>query len=127
MLLAARMALQQRERTPCIEACIMMKMRFGKKLKLPSTVQIKRELLVMWLADQRTREADEAKQSGNWHAGRVMDRAANYRRRADLLDKTIRQRTGASLRPLKAKQIALTEMANNEDWLDGKPGTAIRT
>lgn len=39
--------------------------RFGRKLKLPSTVQIKRELLLRWLADQTAKEAEssEAKQA----------------------------------------------------------------
>jgi len=35
--------------------------RFGRKLKVPSTVQIKHELLLRWLADQTAREAAEAK------------------------------------------------------------------
>ena len=35
--------------------------RFGKKIRLPSTVQIKHQLLVMWLADQqRIEEAARA-------------------------------------------------------------------
>ncbi len=34
-------------------------MRFGKKLKLPSTMQIKHQILTMWLADQRNKEAAE--------------------------------------------------------------------
>ena len=34
--------------------------RFGRKLKLPSTVQIKRELLLRWRADQEAKEAAEA-------------------------------------------------------------------
>ena len=36
--------------------------RFGRKLKLPSTTQIKHQLLVMWLADQTEKEAAEAKE-----------------------------------------------------------------
>jgi hypothetical protein len=35
-------------------------MKFGRKLKLPSTVQIKHQLLVRWLADQTAKEAAEA-------------------------------------------------------------------
>jgi hypothetical protein len=34
--------------------------RFGKKLKLPSTVEIKHQLLLRWLADQTAKEAAEA-------------------------------------------------------------------
>jgi hypothetical protein len=33
--------------------------RFGRKLKVPSTVQIKRQLLLLWLADQEQKEAAE--------------------------------------------------------------------
>ena len=36
-----------------------MKMRFGRKLKLPSTVQIKQQILRSWLADQIDKEAVE--------------------------------------------------------------------
>jgi hypothetical protein len=35
--------------------------RFGRKLKLPSTAQIKHQLLVSWLADQTAKEAAEIK------------------------------------------------------------------
>jgi len=35
--------------------------RFGKKIKLPPTVQIKREILLRWLADQKEIEAAEAR------------------------------------------------------------------
>lgn len=38
----------------------MNTMQFGRKLKLPATVQIKHQLLLMWLADQNQREAAEA-------------------------------------------------------------------
>ena len=33
--------------------------RFGRKLKLPSVVQIKHQLLLRWLADQTAKEAAE--------------------------------------------------------------------
>jgi len=36
--------------------------RFGRKLKLPSTTQIKHQLLLMWLAYQTEKEAAEAKE-----------------------------------------------------------------
>ena len=35
--------------------------RFGKKLKVPSTVQIKHQLLLFWLKDQLAKEAAERK------------------------------------------------------------------
>ena len=35
----------------------MITSRFGKKIRLPSTVQIKHQLLLMWLADQEKEEA----------------------------------------------------------------------
>jgi hypothetical protein len=35
--------------------------RFGRKLKLPSTVQIKHQLLLRWLADQTAKETAEGK------------------------------------------------------------------
>jgi hypothetical protein len=35
-------------------------MKFGRKLRLPSTVEIKHQLLVLWLADQTAKEAAEA-------------------------------------------------------------------
>ena len=37
--------------------------RFGKKIKLPPTVQIKREILLRWLADQTEIEAAEARKN----------------------------------------------------------------
>ena len=35
-------------------------LRFGRKMKIPSTVQIKHELLMLWLRDQTEKEAAEA-------------------------------------------------------------------
>ncbi len=37
----------------------MDKRKFGNKLKLPSVVQIKRQILLRWLADQTAIEANE--------------------------------------------------------------------
>ncbi len=34
-------------------------MKFGRKLSLPSIIQIKHQLLVRWLADQQAKEAAE--------------------------------------------------------------------
>ena len=35
--------------------------RFGKKIKLPPTIQIKHQILLRWLEDQTEKEAAEAK------------------------------------------------------------------
>ena len=35
--------------------------RFGKKLTLPSTIQIKRQILLRWLEDQTDKEAAEVR------------------------------------------------------------------
>jgi hypothetical protein len=43
----------------CCGRPMVITTRFGRKLKLPSTVQIKRELLLRWLADQEGKEAAE--------------------------------------------------------------------
>lgn len=37
----------------------MEKRKFGNKLKLPSVVQIKHQILTRWLADQTAKEASE--------------------------------------------------------------------
>jgi hypothetical protein len=36
-------------------------LRFGRKLKVPSSVEIKHQLLMLWLKDQMAKEAAEAK------------------------------------------------------------------
>jgi hypothetical protein len=41
----------------------MITTRFGRKLKLPSTAQIKHDVLVGWLADQTVKEELESKQA----------------------------------------------------------------
>jgi len=38
----------------------MEKRKFGNKLKMPSVVQIKHQILLLWLADQKAIEATEA-------------------------------------------------------------------
>lgn len=39
---------------------MMKTMRFGRKVALPSTIQIKHQLLTLWLKDQTAKEAAEA-------------------------------------------------------------------
>jgi hypothetical protein len=38
----------------------MVRLRFGRKLTVPSTVEIKHQLLMLWLKDQAAKEAVEA-------------------------------------------------------------------
>jgi hypothetical protein len=55
-----------------------------------------------------------------------MTKADDYRKRADVLGKTLKKGRGKQHRaPLVRKQKALNDMAENEDWLAGKPGTGI--
>ena len=55
-----------------------------------------------------------------------MTKAETYRKRAVVLGKRMRSGQFRSRTPLGRKQKALTDMADNEDWLDGKnkPKTA---
>ena len=55
-----------------------------------------------------------------------MTKADEYRKRADKLGKSLTNRTkGVRRNPMARKQKALKDMADNEDWLDGKPGTGV--
>jgi len=72
----------------------MTQLRFGQKLKLPSTLQIKREVLNLWLAEQTKKEALE-----------LADIDGKRRMRAE----------------------GLRAMTSNQDWLEGKPGSAVRS
>ena len=49
-----------------------------------------------------------------------MTKAENYRRRAKALSKRMGNRQTQTTTPVGRKQKALTDMADNEDWLDGK-------
>jgi hypothetical protein len=49
-----------------------------------------------------------------------MTKAEHYRKRALALGKRMRPSQVQSTTPLGRKQKALTAMADNEDWLDGK-------
>ena len=48
-------------------------------------------------------------------------KAEGYRKRADAAGKGLRAKSGAAYLALQRKQKALNDMADNEDWLDGKP------
>jgi hypothetical protein len=67
--------------------------------------------------------------SARWHCWRVlffahkafeMTKAENYRKRAKALGKRMSNRQTQRTTPIGRKQKALTDMADNEDWLDGK-------
>jgi hypothetical protein len=49
-----------------------------------------------------------------------MTKAENYRKRAKALGKRMSYRQAQRTTPIGRKQKALTDMADNEDWLDGK-------
>jgi hypothetical protein len=43
----------------------MRAFRFGRRLKVPSTIEIKHQLLTLWLKDQVAKEAGEAAAAAN--------------------------------------------------------------
>jgi hypothetical protein len=49
-----------------------------------------------------------------------MGRADDYRKRADAVGKSMRIRNAHERSPMLKKKKALTDMADNEEWLDGK-------
>ena len=49
-----------------------------------------------------------------------MTKADQYRKRAKTIGAHLRRRPAATRVPILKKQKALTDMADNEDWLDGK-------
>jgi hypothetical protein len=54
------------------------------------------------------------------HKAFEMTKAENYRKRAKALGKRMSYRQAQRTTPIGRKQKALTDMADNEDWLDGK-------
>ena len=64
------------------------------------------------------------------HTGRMAPpskKTESYRKRAKVLNKRLEQRTSTADRAkLVKKQKALSDMADNEDWLAGKPGSQLR-
>jgi hypothetical protein len=56
----------------------------------------------------------------------IPSKGDQYRKRADVLGKNIKKRSGKDRPAMQKKQKALNDMADNEDWLDGKPGSQIK-
>jgi hypothetical protein len=56
--------------------------RFGKKIRLPSTVQIKHQLLLMWLADQVKKEKDA-------RASQIVDANAHWRQSGNAISNSV--------------------------------------
>ena len=54
------------------------------------------------------------------HKAFEMTKAENYRKRAKALGKRMSNRLSQHTTPVGSQQQALTDMADNEDWLDGK-------
>jgi hypothetical protein len=50
-----------------------------------------------------------------------LTKAEGYRKRADAARKSMRTRSGPAHFALQKREKALNDMADNEDWLDGKP------
>jgi hypothetical protein len=57
------------------------------------------------------------------HKAFEMTKAENFRKRAKALGKRMSNRQAQHTTPVGRKQKALTDMADNEDWLDGKTKT----
>ena len=55
-----------------------------------------------------------------------MTKADGYRKRATAIGKSLKGRTKKAQGPLVRKQKALSDMAANEDWLDGKSGSGLK-
>jgi hypothetical protein len=55
-----------------------------------------------------------------------MSKAEDYRKRVAVLSKRMRPGPTLPKTPLGRKHKALTDMADNEDWLNGKPAPRPR-
>jgi hypothetical protein len=55
-----------------------------------------------------------------FRTGNRMTKAETYRKRAKALGKRMKGRQTQHTTPVGRKQKALTDMADNEDWLNGK-------
>ena len=56
-----------------------------------------------------------------------MTQADVYRRRAKVLEKRMKKATRTDAAVMGRKKKALTDMAENEDWREGKPGSQMKT
>lgn len=79
--------------------------RFGKKLRVPSTFQIKHQLLLFWLKDQLAKEAAERAAAEN----------VACRDGASIADGPIRP-TGFTPRPLASPKTSLPPPAERPDF-----------
>ena len=69
--------------------------------------------------------------SREWlHIGKMAlksKKTASYRKRAKDINKRLKERASTADRvKLTKKQKALSDMADNEDWLAGKPGSQLK-
>ncbi|HZM11107.1 MAG TPA: hypothetical protein VFC15_12945 [Candidatus Limnocylindrales bacterium] len=69
--------------------------------------------------------------SREWlHIGKMAPsskKTASYRKRAKDINKRLKERASTADRvKLTKKQKALSDMADNEDWLAGKPGSQLK-
>jgi hypothetical protein len=55
-----------------------------------------------------------------------MKKGEAHRKRIKALEKRIKSATGANRIVMIKKRKALADMADNEDWLAGKPGSQLK-
>ena len=53
-------------------------------------------------------------------------KADQYRKRAEALVQSLKHSTGPHRAGMEKKKKAVEDMADNEDWLDGKPGSQLK-
>jgi hypothetical protein len=59
-------------------------------------------------------------------SGDTMTTADAYRKRAAAADKSQKNRSRLNSEKLRQKSKALSAMADNQDWLDGKTGSQLK-
>jgi hypothetical protein len=55
-----------------------------------------------------------------------MEKGIVYRLRVKALEKRLKKANRTDSAVMKKKKKALTDMAENEDWLTGKPGSQLK-